>query len=200
MFLFFSYVFASWIRIFLFLTFLLLGALSWNWTRRLLANYSKISVATGPSTSMLSFSCRYPISVVFHSVDFRSVRMHCKYIYMYIIIFELLQNHAKWVPSWVAIFYWRPVFKSELLANLLHVIIKCLFWMATCHLRLIFSGRKSWFPHGLENLENENFFQSGKSQGISPKILGNEGIIVVFFSLSQTLIEVYLLNRFLYFF
>ena len=39
---------------------------------------------------------------------------------------------------------------------------------------------KSWFPPGLENLERwETIFQSGKSQGILPKILENQEILTL---------------------
>ena len=71
---------------------------------------------------------------------------------------------------------------------------------------------KSWFPHGMENLENwENIFKSGnftqkywKSEGIAGKRgnftqnTGKGGNFSQFFIFLWFVIEVYWLNRFLY--
>ena len=65
----------------------------------------------------------------------------------------------------------------------------------------------SWFPHGLENMEKwENFLSrleksgnftqnTGENREFDPKYWKSEEILASFFSL---LIEVYLLNKFLY--
>ena len=59
-------------------------------------------------------------------------------------------------------------------------------------------GLNPWFPHGLEKLGNLQ--KSGKSQGILPNILENEGILANFYFIfsPKFLFEVYLLNKFLY--